>query len=30
MLGTELTVSHHTPSSIYFRLWPYLVPFIGP
>jgi hypothetical protein len=28
MLGTELTVSHHTPS-IYFRSWPYFVRFIG-
>jgi hypothetical protein len=30
MLGTELTVSHRTPSSIYFRSWPYFVRFIGP
>ena len=29
MFGAELTVSHHTPF-IKFRLWPFLVHFLGP
>jgi hypothetical protein len=30
MLGVEVLVSHRTPSSTMFRLWPCLVCFIGP